>query len=57
VFYAGTSVEHNYNEHGYCKDCEVGFRTASLVLSSDLAMRYGVEVMNDDLLALRPYRD
>ena len=47
-----SGVEHNYNEHGYCKDCDVSFRTASLILSDDLAMRYGVEVMNDDLLAL-----
>ena len=44
--------EHDMNEHGYCKSCEVGFRTATLVISSDLAIRYGIEVVDEEILKL-----
>ena len=54
VFYEGTEAgcTHDKNENGYCKTCDAGFRTASLVLSTDLAMRYGVEIVNAELLEL-----
>ena len=57
VFAGGASgCEHDYNEYSYCKRCEVGFRTATLVLSADLALRYGVEVVNDELLNLGDFK-
>ncbi len=46
------SGNHNYGDEGYCKTCQVGFRTATLVLSEDLALRYGVEVESSALLEM-----
>ena len=44
-------LPHDYNEFGYCSECQIRITSASVKLGADLSIKYYVSIMDESILS------